>query len=311
MQKDFLRILDFNTEELEEFILLAIEIKEKFVKKIFHKPLVDRTLGMIFDNPSTRTRISFEVGMLQLGGHAISLNSNDIQLSRGETIQDTARIISRFLDAIVIRTPSHEVVEILAKHADIPVINGLTERFHPCQILSDIFTIKEKKGYYKGIHIAYIGDGNNVANSWISAALRLKFHLTLACPEGFRPNREVLETAGKYAETEIQVIENPYDAVSDADIIYTDVWVSMGQDSETKKRKEVFSPYQINSNLVEKAKKDVLIMHCLPAHRGEEITSQVMDGKNSIIIDQAENRLHLQKAILEILLTRNEKNKKE
>jgi ornithine carbamoyltransferase len=260
---------------------------------------------MIFDNPSTRTRISFEVGMLQLGGHAISLNIEDLQFSRGETIHDTARVISRFLDGILIRTPSQDFVETLSKYSDIPVINGLTSRFHPCQILSDIFTIREKKGYFKGIHVAYIGDGNNVANSWIYGALRLKFHLTLACPEEYWPDSEVLEVAKKDAETEIKVILNPYDAVSGADVIYTDTWVSMGQDEEAKKREKAFSQYQINSKLLSKAKKEVIIMHCLPAHRGEEITSQVMDSKNSIIFYQAENRLHLQKAILEILLGRN------
>ncbi|MDP2725341.1 MAG: ornithine carbamoyltransferase, partial [Syntrophales bacterium] len=267
-----------------------------------YQPLQGKTIGMIFDKSSTRTRISFEVGIYQLGGLAIFLSSRDTQLGRGETIADTARIISRYLSGVVIRTYDQEIVEEFAENASIPVINGLTDLLHPCQILSDLFTIVEKRGGYEGTKIAYIGDGNNIANSWINAAVRLPLHLSLACPEGYDPNGNILKEGIEKAPGRITLHRNPFAAVRDANVVYTDVWTSMGQESERETRTKAFADYQVNKELLSHAGKDVMVMHCLPAHRGEEITSEVIDGTQSVIIDQAENRLHVQKAVLEILL---------
>jgi ornithine carbamoyltransferase len=268
----------------------------------FYRPLTGKTLGMIFDKSSTRTRISFEVGMFQLGGIALFLSSRDTQIGRGETIPDTARIMSRYLDGIMIRTYAQEAVEEFARYATIPVINGLTDLLHPCQILSDLFTIMEKKGTYEGLKIAYIGDGNNVANSWLNAAARLPFRLALACPENYAPNPFILKRASKEAEKGVTLCLKPEEAASDADVIYTDVWASMGQEAEKEKRAKIFKTYQVNKKLLESAKKDAIVMHCLPAHRDEEITAEVIDGPQSVVMDQAENRLHVQKAIMEILM---------
>jgi len=267
-----------------------------------YKPLKDKTLGMIFDKSSTRTRISFEVGMYQLGGMALFLSSRDTQLGRGEIIADTARIMSRYLDGIMIRTYSQSSVEGFAGYATIPVINGLTDLLHPCQILSDLFTIIEKKGSYESLKIAYVGDGNNIANSWIEAAARLPFHLALACPEGYDPEADILERGRREAEKGITFCRDPLDAVQDADVVYTDVWTSMGQEDEREERIRALKGYQVNKELLSVAQRDVIVMHCLPAHRGEEITAEVIDGPRAVVFDQAENRLHVQKAILEILL---------
>ncbi|PIP08908.1 MAG: ornithine carbamoyltransferase, partial [Syntrophobacteraceae bacterium CG23_combo_of_CG06-09_8_20_14_all_50_8] len=240
--------------------------------------------------------------MYQLGGMAIYLNSRDTQLGRGETIADTARIMSRYLSGIMIRTYAQKMVEEFAAHATIPIINGLTDLLHPCQILSDLFTILEKKGTYEGLKVAYVGDGNNIANSWINAAVRLPFYLSLACPEGYEPEREIIKRGMEEAEGRISLQSDPLIVIKNADVVYTDVWASMGQEAEREARSQAFQPYQVNSDLLSHASKDVMVMHCLPAHRGEEITGEVIDGAHSIIVDQAENRLHVQKAVLEILL---------
>jgi ornithine carbamoyltransferase len=257
---------------------------------------------MIFYKSSTRTRLSFEVGMYQLGGIAIFLSSRDIQVGRGETIADTAQIMSRYLDGAMIRTYTQDSVEEFARHASIPVINGLTDLLHPCQILSDLFTIIEKRGGYQDLKVAYVGDGNNIANSWIEAAARLSFELTLACPQGYDPDGNVLRRGQESAENRIRLCRDPADAVAGADVVYTDVWTSMGKDAEKKERAEALKAYQINEGLMKKAGPRAMVMHCLRAHRGEEITEGVIDGPQSIVMDQAENRLHVQKAILEMLM---------
>ncbi len=302
MKKYLISINSLSKQEIEELIFSAINLKEKQKAGEPYQPLKGKTLGMLFEKPSTRTRISFEVGMLQLGGHALYMSWRDTQLGREESLEDTAQVLSRYLDAIVIRTFSQNTVEIIAQHAAIPVINGLTDLLHPCQILSDIMTIVEMKGEFKKQKISYIGDGNNIANSWINASLKLGFNLHLACPKGYEPDGKIVEKARIDAPSQIKLSSDPFEAAKDADIINTDTWVSMGQEKEHKERTEVFKNYQINSSLLKVAKEDVLVMHCLPAHRGDEITDEVADGKHSIIFDQAENRLHMQKAILKMLL---------
>ncbi len=267
-----------------------------------YKPLRQKTLGMIFDKHSTRTRVSFEVGMYQLGGQALFLSGRDTQIGRGETIADTARIMSRYVDGVMIRTYSQQSVEEFARFSTVPVINALTDLLHPCQILSDLFTITEKLGVYEGLKIAYVGDGNNVANSWIIAASHLPFHLDLACPEGYDPDQTILAKARQEAPVGIEIHRDPLKAVRDADVVYTDVWVSMGQEEEREVKMKRFRGYQVNRKLIKEAKKTAIVMHCLPAHRGEEITAEIIDGPRSVVFDQAENRLHAQKALLELLL---------
>ncbi len=300
MEKDFLSIYDLEKAAFYEIFERAKRLKKMLICGEPYTPLRGKTLGMIFEKSSTRTRLSFEVGMYQLGGIAIFLNMSDIQLGRGETVADTARIISRYLNGVMIRTFFQELVDEFARSATIPVINGLTDLLHPCQILSDLFTLIEKKGGYEGLKIAYIGDGNNIANSWINAAAKLPFQLALACPAGYDPDKTILQRGVK--EGEVTLYRDPYDAVKDADVIYTDVWASMGQENEHDKRVKEFKNYQVNEALVGCAKDDVIIMHCLPAHRGEEITDNIIDGPLSVVIDQAENRLHTQKAVMEILM---------
>lgn len=302
MKKDLLSIYDLSRPEIDEIFLQAARLKEALKKGQVCNTLAGKTLGMIFDKASTRTRISFEVGMYQLGGLATFLSSRDTQLDRGESIADTARIMSRYLNGVMIRTYKQQKVEEFAAYATIPVINGLTDLLHPCQILSDLFTIRENRGVYEGLTVAYVGDGNNIANSWINAAIRLPFNLSLACPEGYDPDTSILERGRMEAAGRIKVYRDPFDAVCNADVVYTDVWTSMGQEAEREERSKVFKPYQVNRDLIAHAKDEVLVMHCLPAHRGEEITAEAIDGERSVIIDQAENRLHVQKAILEILL---------
>jgi ornithine carbamoyltransferase len=302
MKKDLLSIYDLVPEDFGMIFEKAARLKKMLKQGEPYQPLKGKTLGMIFDKSSTRTRISFEVGMFQLGGIALFLSSRDTQIGRGESVRDTAKIMSRYLDGIMIRTFSQESVEEFARHATIPVINGLTDLLHPCQILSDLFTILEKKGTYEGLKIAYIGDGNNVANSWINAAARLPIQLALACPEGYEPTPFIFERAVKTAPGGVVLHRDPADAAAHADVIYTDVWASMGQEAEQAKRAEVFKPYQVDRKLLACAKKDAMVMHCLPAHRGEEITAEVLDGPQSVVMDQAENRLHVQKAIMEILI---------
>jgi ornithine carbamoyltransferase len=302
MKKDFLSLYDLDRADFEAVFEKADKVKKMQKAGVSHTPLSGKTLGMIFDKSSTRTRISFEVGIYQLGGMALFLNNRDTQLGRGEDISDTARVMSRYLDAVVIRTYSQSFVEDFARYATIPVINGLTDQQHPCQILSDLFTIIEKKGRYEGLKIAYVGDGNNVANSWIDAAARLPIRLSLACPEKYEPEKDILERGMKKAPSGIALCRAPADAVKDADVIYTDVWTSMGQEAEKEARKKIFRKYQVNSKLLARAREDAIVMHCLPAHRGEEVTDDVIDGSHSVVIDQAENRLHVQKAVMEILI---------
>jgi len=302
MKKDLINIYDLEAADFEQIWKKSKKLKKDLKEGKPHASLKGKTLGMIFDKSSTRTRISFEVGMYQLGGIALFLNSRDTQIGRGEIITDTARMLSRYLNGIMIRTFSQANVEAFARHATIPVINGLTDLLHPCQILSDLFTIKEKKGSYEGIKVAYIGDGNNVANSWIEAAARLPLKLALACPEGYDPDAQIMAKGIKDSKEGITLYRDPLEAAKNADILYTDVWASMGQESENEERKKILKNYQINAKLLKKAKNDAIVMHCLPAHRGEEITGDVIDGPQSVVIDQAENRLHVQKAILEILL---------
>ena len=303
--KDLLDVAALSRVEIEGLLTLASLLKVKQERGTSHRLLQGKTLGLLFQKPSTRTRVSFEAGMNQLGGHALVLPMADIQLSRGESVADTARVLSRYLDGIVIRTYDHATVEEWAREATMPVINGLTDLSHPCQALSDLLTIKEKKGRLKGIKIAYVGDGNNVANSLIEAAAKMGMTIALGCPSGYQPDQHVVDVARVEAVktgSTIDVGQDPYVAVKEADVVYADVWISMGREREQARRLKVLSPYQVNSKLVAKAKPDAIVMHCLPAHRGEEITAEVLDGHQSVIIDQAENRLHMQKAILTKLL---------
>lgn len=300
MKRDFLTLWDLSSDEIGYIVKRASELKAG--ADASKCPLIGRSIGLIFEKASTRTRVSFETGVYQLGGQAIYLSSREIQLGRGETIEDTARTLSRYLDAIVIRTFEHERIEQFARSATVPVINALTDLHHPCQALGDLLTIQEKKGKLKGVHLAYVGDGNNVANSLIEAASRMQLDLTLACPEGYEPDAEVLERAREEAQSEVLILRDPREAAGRADAVYTDVWVSMGQEGESDARKKKFKNYQVNDALLGCAKKDAIVMHCLPAHRGEEITDEVIDGPLSVVFDQAENRLHAQKALLEFLL---------
>jgi ornithine carbamoyltransferase len=302
MKKDLITIYDLTKTEIEAILQKAAGLKEMQRQGKPSLPLAGKTLAMIFEKPSTRTRVSFEVGMFQLGGHALSLNPQETQLGRGEAIADTARVLSRYVDGIMIRTFAQERVEEMARCASIPVINGLSDLLHPCQILSDIFTIREKLGGYSGLKVAYVGDGNNVANSWINGALRLGFDLWLACPPGYEPDAQILSRAQAEGSSKIILTHDPKEAVEEAHVINTDVWASMGQEGERAKRIKAFQGYQVNADLVRQARKDAIVMHCLPAHRGEEITDEVMDGPHSVVFDQAENRLHVQKAILTLLM---------
>ena len=304
MKRDFLTILDMSSEEIDALFRRASTLKEDFNKGKLKPTLEGKTLGLIFEKPSTRTRVSFEVAMYQLGGRVIFMSSQDTQLSRDEPLRDTALVLSRYIDGLVVRTFDDADLQELARHAHIPVINGLTDLYHPCQVLGDILTIREKKGDLKSLRIAWVGDGNNVAHSWINAAARLPFQLLLACPPGYEPKKEILETAQVLAGERIIYGNDPEEAVRGADVINTDVWTSMGQDEERQERLAAFRDYQINGDLLKKAKSDAIVLHCLPAHRGEEITDEVMDGPNSAIFDQAENRMHLQRALLDWLLSR-------
>jgi ornithine carbamoyltransferase len=302
MKKDLLSVYELDIADFDKIFENACRLKKNLKEGRPHASLQGKTLGMIFDKSSTRTRISFEVGMYQLGGIALFLNSRDTQIGRGEIIADSAQMMSRYLNGIMIRTYAQSSVEEFARCATIPVINGLTDLLHPCQILSDLFTIREKKGSYQGLKVAYIGDGNNIANTWIEAAARLPFQLAVACPEGYDPDNHIMDRGMKESSEGIALYRDPLEAARNADILYTDVWASMGQESEQEERKKVFKNFQINKKVLKQAKKDAIVMHCLPAHRGEEIAADVIDGPHSVVIDQAENRLHVQKAILEILI---------
>ncbi len=289
-----------SSDEITGLLHRAIDMKSG--KDANKCPLIGKSIGLLFEKASTRTRVSFEVGIYQLGAHPVYLTTNEIQLGRGETISDTAKTLSRYLNGLVIRTYGHDVLTEYASHSSIPVINGLTDLHHPCQALADLMTILEKKKSLKGVRVAYIGDGNNVANSLIEAASRMQMDITIACPEGYEPDPDVLEKARASASSEIIILREPKEAAGRADVVYTDVWVSMGQEKKAEGKKKKLNRYQINPGLLSCAKNDVIVLHCLPAHRGEEITDEIMDGPKSAVFDQAENRLHAQKALLEMLL---------
>lgn len=303
--RDLLELDDYSTEEIQYLLDLAIELKRKQKNGEVYQPLKGKTIGLIFEKSSTRTRVSFEVGAFQLGAHALFLSKNDIQLGRGEIIRDTAQVLSRYLDGIMIRTFGHNNVVDLAKYATVPVINGLSDLAHPCQVLADYQTILEHKGKLKGLKLAYIGDGNNMAHSLMIGGAKLGVHVSVASPEGYEPDAEVVKASREIAKetgAEIVVTRSPQEAVKDADVIYTDVWASMGFEEEQKIREAAFKDYQVDEELAKGAKSDYLFMHCLPAHRGEEVSEGVIDGKNSVIFDQAENRLHAQKALMAALM---------
>lgn len=296
MKKDLLTIQELTREEIHALMDRAFRMKRD--GRRVERSLTGYTLGLIFDKASTRTRVSFETAMFRMGGQALFLNRGDTQMSRHETVADTMKALSRYLDALVVRTYSHGIVEEMAHFATIPVINGLTDLYHPCQVLSDLMTVVEKRGSLDRLKIVWIGDGNNVAHSWIRAAQILGFQLTLACPPNYQPRAGVLEGGG----SNIRVVHDPRVAAQGADILNTDVWASMGQEDERQERLRQFQGFQVNRSLLELAKPEVLVMHCLPAHRGEEITDEVLDGPHSIVFDQAENKLYLHQALLEYLL---------
>lgn len=301
MKRDFLTLWDFESAEISALLKRAGELKSG--KDRNSCPLIGKSIGLIFEKASTRTRVSFETAIYQLGANSIYMNPHEIQLNRGETIADTARVLSGYLDGVIIRTFGHERIEEFAANASVPVINGLTATHHPCQVLADLMTISEKKGRLKGIKVAYIGDGNNVANSLIQAASRMEMNLSLACPEGCEPDPLILEKAQQGAKSEILILREPREASGRADVIYTDVWVSMGEEGKAEDKKKRFRGFQVNETLLACARPDAIVMHCLPAHRGEEITSGIMDSPQSVVFEQAANRLHTGKALLEMLLS--------
>lgn len=296
--RHFLTLLDFSPEELNWLIQRAIELKQMHKSGQVYEPLKNRVLGMLFEKASTRTRVSFEAGMAQLGGHAIFLSPRDTQLGRGEPIEDSARVLSRMVDAVMIRTFDHADVELFAQYSKVPVINALTDDFHPCQLLADMQTFFEHRGNIKGKTVAWIGDGYNMCQSYINAAIQFDFNLRIAVPEGFEPKAEVMARAG----ARVTLTRNPEEAVRGAHLVVTDVWASMGQEDESQERMKCFNGFQVNAALLDKAAADVLFMHCLPAHRGEEISDNLLDDPRAVVWDEAENRLHAQKALLEFLL---------
>ena len=295
--KHLLKLLDLSTEEITDILNLADQLKYEQKHGIPHNILKGQTLGMIFQKSSTRTRVSFETGMYQLGGQALFLSSRDLQIGRGEPVQDTARVLSRYLSGIMIRTFAQKEVEDLAEYGSIPIINGLTDYCHPCQVLADLQTVREHKNKLDGLKFCYIGDGNNMANSLTVGALKVGMSVSLGCPEGYFPDQTIIDFAKQYPG-KFQIISNPVEAAADADVVYTDVWASMGQEGEAAKRREVFKGYQINDAVMASAKPDAMVMHCLPAHREEEITAKVFEQHADEIFDEAENRLHAQKAVM-------------
>jgi len=297
MKRDFLTLADLTRAELEEILALAGELKRDLKAGRQQPLLAGKALAMIFEKPSLRTRVTFEIGMAQLGGHAVYLTPKDIQLGERESVADIARNLERWVDLIMARTFSHQTLIELASHAVVPVINGLSDILHPCQVLTDCFTILEKRGRLDGLRVAFIGDGNNVSNSWMNAAAKFHFEFVLACPPKYEPH-EAIFGAAHAAGAKVSVTHDAAAAARDADVLYTDVWTSMGQEDEADQRRRDFAPYQINATLLQYARRDAMVMHCLPAHRGEEITDDVIDGPQSIVFDQAENRLHTQKAIM-------------
>ncbi len=298
MVKDFLAITDLTRKEIFEIFDLAKDLKVRQKRGQQHHLLSGKTLAMIFQKPSARTRISFEVGMYQLGGHALYLAPADIGLGQRESVADVARVVARYCDGIMARVFGHQIVVDLAKYATVPVINGLSDLVHPCQVMADLFTVLEHRGHLEHLTVTWIGDGNNVANSWINIASRIPMKLNLAVPEGYNPDPQILQAARQTKLSEINVLYNPLEAARGADVLYTDVWASMGQEKETAIREKAFKDFQLNQKLVDVAAPNCLVMHCLPAHRGSEITDEVIDGPHSIVFDEAENRMHVQKAIM-------------
>ena len=296
--RHFLSLLDFTSDELRQTLRHAIDVKQKLKQGIAHTPLAGKLLAMIFEKSSTRTRVSFEAGMYQLGGHAMFLSPRDSHLGRGEPIEDSARVISSMADAILIRTFGHDRIETLASHSRVPVINGLSDLLHPCQLLADMQTWFEFRGDIGGASVAWIGDGNNMCHSYINAAIRLGFQLRIACPEGYQPDAEMVASGG----ARVSLHAGAADAASGSDLVVTDVWASMGQEEEQQQRLETFADYQVNAAIMAAANRDALFLHCLPAHRGEEVTAEVLESSQSVVWDAAENRLHAQKALLEFLI---------
>lgn len=300
--KNFLSLYDLTTEEIGRIFDVTAELRERWRDGEDFKPLAGKSVALIFEKNSTRTRVSFEVGCYQLGAQPLFLSSRDMQMGRGEPIKDTARVLSRYVHGVMIRTHGHEIIEEFAKYATAPVINGLTDLLHPCQILADLQTVIDHLGSYEGKKIAYIGDGNNMAHSWLNAAARLPFHLSLACPKGYQPDPEIFARAKAAAKGKVTLTEIPLEAARDAHVVTTDVWTSMGMEGQEDARKKAFAGYQINSDLMAHADQNAIFLHCLPAHRGEEVTDEVMESPASKVFDEAENRLHVQKAIMVLLM---------
>lgn len=297
--RHFLTLLDLSQNELQALIARAIELKEMQYANVCYEPFKKKVLAMIFEKSSTRTRVSFETAMVQCGGSAMFLSPRDTQLGRGEPIEDTVRVLSSMVNAIMVRTYEHKKIELFAKHSKVPIINALTDKHHPCQLLADIQTYVEHRGSIQGKKVAWIGDGNNMCHSYMQAAHQFDFELTVACPPNYQPDVELVEQFHEHVSLSME----PQQAVSNADLVSTDVWASMGQEEEQNQRIQVFEPYQVNTSLMSFAKSDALFMHCLPAHRGEEVSAEVIDGPQSVVWDQAENRLHSQKSLLEFLLS--------
>ncbi len=296
--RHFLTLLDLSSDELRQLMERAIELKQWLREGRLYEPLKHKVLAMVFEKSSTRTRVSFETGMVQLGGHAMFLSPRDTQIGRGEPIEDSARVLSRMADAVMIRTFEHELIERFAEYSVSPVINALTDQYHPCQLLADMQTWFEKRGDIRGANVAFIGDGNNMCHSYINAACQFGFQLRVAAPANYQPDANIVAAAGD----SVSLIQDPLKAASDVDLVVTDVWASMGQEEEQSEREKIFADYQVNPELMQQADKDALFMHCLPAHRGEEVTTDVIDGAQSVVWDEAENRLHTQKALLEFLI---------
>jgi len=298
--RHFLTLKDLTTKELETLIERAIELKAMHNVGEIYEPMKNKVLGMIFEKSSTRTRVSFEAGMIQFGGGSIFLSPNDTQLGRGEPVEDSARVISSMVDMVMIRTFEHQKIETFAKYSSVPVINALTDDYHPCQLLADVQTYVEQRGSIRGKTVAWVGDGNNMCHSYINAAERFGFKLHIACPEGYEPSQTIIDESG----ADVFIFNNPAEAITAVDLVVTDVWASMGQEEEQLKREKAFAEFQVTSELMALANDDAVFMHCLPAHRGEEVAAAVIDGKQSVVWDEAENRLHAQKALLEFLIER-------
>ena len=304
MKKDFLHISDLTGDQILELLDKSKWIKDKFKKRDNYLPFDRKTMAMIFAKPSARTRVSFETGFYRLGGHALFLGPNDIGVGKRESTEDIARVLSRFNDIIMARLFDHQHILDLAKYASVPVINGLTDFNHPCQIMADIFTVLEHRGNLDDLKVTYVGDGNNIVHSWLMLAMRIPMHFVVACPEGFEPDKELVKKAQAEGLSTIEVLHDPHEAVKDSDVVYTDVWASMGQKEEAEQRRRLFSKFQVNDQLMDSTGKDTYFMHCLPAERGVEVTDSVCDAPYSIIFDQAENRMHAQNAIMLSLMNK-------